>query len=177
VLIAGAAVGAGALVTATVPLVGQIVDMMLLNKFEAGSGLERLSSIGLAAQDFMRYPFLGTGWHNVNCTDLVFLILGNTGLVGLIAFGSFLLPVLRGLWVTAGEEKLAGVVLLSAVALMVLLAEAAGLTYAAGYVWLVFGLGAGAVIAARGELALEIRRRVWASPQPMAPTKPVEGTC
>jgi hypothetical protein len=177
VLLAGIAVGAGALVTVTVPLAGQIIDMMILNKFETGSGMERLYSNQLAAQDFMRYPLLGVGWHNVNCTDLVFLILANTGLVGLAAFGSFLLPVLRGLWVSAREGKLAGVVLLSAVVLMVLLAEAAGLTYAAGYVWLVFGLGAGAVIAARGETAIETGKLVGASHQQRSRTQPAEGTC
>ncbi len=144
-ILAGTAVGAGALLMATVPLAGQIVDMMLLSKFEAGSGLERLYSTGLAAQDFMRYPLFGAGWHNVNCSDLLFLILGNTGLVGLIAFGSFLLPILHGLWRTAKERRPSGVVLLAGSTLMVLLAEAAGLTYAAGYIWLVFGLGAGAV--------------------------------
>lgn len=176
-LMAGAAVGAGALVTAMVPLADQIVSMMLLNKFEAGSGLERLSSIGLAAQDFMRYPIFGAGWHNVNCTDLVFLILANTGLVGLIAFGSFLLPVLRGLWTSAGEGKVSGVALLSAVSLMVALAEAAGLTYSAGYDWLVLGLGAGAVVAARGESAIETAQRVSASTRPIVPTSAAEGTC
>jgi hypothetical protein len=176
-LLAGIVVGVGALVTTAVPLAAQIVDLMLLSKFESGSGLERLYSTGLAAQDFMSYPLLGAGWHNVNCTDLVFLILANTGLVGLIAFGSFLLPILRGLWVCARERKLAGVVLLSGVTLMVVLAEAAGLTYAAGYIWLVFGLGAGAVIAARGEPAIEIQERVGVSHQHRVPTHTAEGTC
>ena len=176
-IMAGTAVGAGALVTTMVPLAGQVVNMMVLTKFESGSGIERLRSIELAAQDFMRFPLLGTGWHTVNSTDLVFLILANTGLVGLIAFGSFLLPVLRDLWMSAKEGKLAGAVLLSAVALMVLLAEAVGLTYAAGYIWLVFGLGAAAVIAARGEPALETKERFGASHRRMATSKPAQGTC
>jgi hypothetical protein len=176
-ILAGIVVGAGALVTTAVPLAAQIVDMMLLSKFEAGSGLERLYSTGLAAQDFIRYPLLGAGWHNVNCTDLVFLILANTGLIGLIAFGSFLLPILRGLWVSAKEGKLAGVLLLSGVTLIVVLAEAAGLTYAAGYIWLVFGLGAGAVIAARGEPAIEIQEQVGVSHQQRVTIQTAEGTC
>lgn len=150
-IVAGFAIAAGALITAVVPVAGQIVDMMLLNKFEAGSGLERLYSNQLAIQDFLKYPIMGAGWHNVNCTDLVFLILANTGLIGFLAFLAFLLPVLVGLWTAARKRKLVGVVLLSAVSLMVVLAEAAGLTYAAGYVWLIFGLGGAAVVAARGE--------------------------
>ncbi len=176
-LLAGAVVGVVALVTAAVPMAGQIFDMMVLTKFQSGSGLERLLSIELAAKDFVRYPFLGTGWHTVNSMDLVFLILANTGLLGLIAFGSFLIPVLRGLWISAKERKLAGAILLAAVTLMVLLAEAAGLTYAAGYIWLVFGLGAGAVIASREELATEAPGRVGVSHQRIGGPEPAEGAC
>ncbi len=154
-VVAGAAVGAGAALAAALPLVGQVVSTMVLNKFEAGSGLDRLESIQFAAEDFLRYPILGAGWHAVPCWDLIFLILANTGLVGLIAFGSFLVPVLRRLWVFAGDRKSAAVVLFPTVTLMIVLAEAAGLTYAAGYVWLVFGLGAGAVSAARVEASFE----------------------
>jgi hypothetical protein len=176
-ILAGTAVGAGALVTVTVPLVGQVLNMMLLSKFEAGSGLERLYSTQLAAHDFMRYPLLGAGWHSVNCADLLFLVLANTGLVGLVALCSFLLPVFRGLWISAGKGKFAAVVLLPAFALMVILAEAGGLTYAAGYVWLIFGLGAAAVIAAQGEPAIDAERRVGSSLQRPAYRKPAEGTC
>ena len=176
-IMAGTALAAGALLAATVPVAGQIVDMMLLSKFEGGSGLERLYSTGLAAQDFMRYPLLGAGWHNVNGSDLLFLILGNTGLVGIIAFSSFLLPVLRGLWRTAREGRPTGIVLLAGFALIVLLAEAAGLTYAAGYIWLVFGLGAGAVVAARGERAIEVGMRARTSGQDSTSAPPAESTC
>jgi len=174
-VLAVTAVGAGILLM-EVPLVGQIFNMMILTKFESGSGFERLNSMKLAAEDFLRYPLFGTGWHNVNSMDLVFLILANTCIVGLIAFGSFLLPVLRGLWKSMREGKVAGIVLFSGVALMVLLTEAAGLTYSAGYVWLGFGLGAGAVIAARGEGAIEIKERVGTSNR-MVHSKPAEGTC
>jgi hypothetical protein len=176
-LLAGTAVTAGALVTAVVPLAAQVFDMMVLSKFEGGSGLERLRSIEFAMQDFIRFPLLGTGWHTVNSMDLVFLILANTGLVGLIAFVSFLFPVLSGLWKSAKERKLAAMVLLPSVALMVLLAEAAGLTYAAGYIWMVFGLGAAGVIAGREEPSIDIRGRVDASRRGMIHPRPAEGTC
>ena len=72
---------------------------------------------------------------------------------------------------------MSGVALLSAVSLMVALAEAAGLTYSAGYDWLVLGLGAGAVVAARGESAIETAQRVSASTRPIVPTSAAEGTC
>lgn len=177
-VLAGVAVAMGVLVVAMMPFVEQVAAVVVLNKFdEVGSGLERLHSIGLAAQDFLRYPLLGAGWHTVPCWDLLFLILANTGLIGLIAFASFLFPVVRGLWVSAGRRNSAAVVLLSAVTLMVILAEAAGLTYAAGYDWLVFGLGAGAVIVARRESALDAGGRVDASVRRVARATPAEGNC
>jgi hypothetical protein len=174
---AGIAPGVGILVAAAVPLIGQIASMMLLNKFAEGSGLERLYSTGLAAHDFMKYPILGAGWHNVHCADLLFLILANTGLIGLITFGYFLLPVLRDLWVSARQGKPSAAILLSAVVLMVVLAEASGLTYSAGYIWLAFGLGVAGAIAARGELAIETSERVRASVPRISPTETAQGTC
>jgi hypothetical protein len=158
-VMAGALVGAAALVSSAVPMVGQLMTMMLLNKLGAGStGVDRFQSVALGVQDFLRYPIFGAGWHNVPCWDLVILILANTGIIGLIAFGSFLLPILRTLWVSTKRKKPVAAVLLSAVVLIVILAEAAGLTYSTGYVWLVFGLGAGAIVAARNEPVLQSER-------------------
>lgn len=156
VILAGVLAGLAVLVASTIPLVGQLASMVLSNKFQTYSGFGRLTSISLAARDFLRYPICGAGWHAVDCWDLVFLILSNTGLLGLIAFGSFLVPVLRGLWAGAKRGARTAVVLLPMVTLMVILAEGAGLSYAAGYVWLVFGLGAGALVAAQSERSPEL---------------------
>lgn len=151
-------VATGVLVVLAVPLVRQLMNLMILEKLHTGSGAGRLHSVIVAAHDFLKYPILGTGWHTVNSWDLVFLLLANTGIVGLLAFASFLLPVLRGLWNSAVSAKPTTVAALSAVLLIVILSEAAGLTYAAGYVWLILGLGAGA--AASKELSAGQRRWV-----------------
>jgi hypothetical protein len=143
-LLAAGAVGAAILLIAVVPLVRDLVKFVILNKTQTFSGLHRSRSLAFAAHDFMRYPILGAGWHAVDCWDLVLLLMANTGIVGLLAFGSFILPVLVRLWKAAAKRKEACVVLFATVALTLSLCEAAGLIYSAGYVWLVLGLGAGA---------------------------------
>lgn len=148
--------GAGILLAAviavsTIPLVRQAAELMIFNKLDVGSGFERFHSVILAAQDFMRFPILGTGWHAVTSWDLAFLLLANTGIVGFTAFFHFVIPVVRGLWTSARARKPAAVALLPTILLTLILAEVAGLTYAAGYVWLVFGLSAGALAASQTE--------------------------
>jgi hypothetical protein len=148
-VVAGLAAGLAVMLAVVVPFLGQIASVALSDKLQTGSGIGRFQSVTLAAQDFLRYPVLGVGWHAVDCWDLVFLILANTGLAGIVTFGCFLLPVLRGLWVRV-EQAQEALVLFPMVALAVILAEGAGLSYAVGYIWLVFGLGAGALAAANG---------------------------
>lgn len=154
-VLAGTAAGVGVLVAVLAPLMGQLARTVILYKLQSGSGMARLQSVTLAAQDFLRYPIFGAGWHSVDCWDLVFLIMANTGIVGLLAFAYFLVPVFKGLWVSAGKGKGTAVVLLATVGLAVILAEAAGLTYSAGYDWLVFGLGAAAVVAVQSGRTLK----------------------
>jgi hypothetical protein len=148
-VLSGVAVGFVAVVVATVPVVEQLASMVLINKFASGSGLGRMHSVMLAAGDFLRYPIFGAGWHTVDCWDFAFLLLANTGILGLITFGYYLLAVLRGLWTGAEGGARAAVLLLPTITLVVILAEGAGLSYATGYIWLVFGLGAGALAASQ----------------------------
>lgn len=138
-----------ALAAAVVPLLGQLASAVLTDKLQTNSGVDRLQSVTLAAHDFLRYPIFGVGWHAVVCSDLIFLILANTGLVGIAAFGWFVLPVLRGLWADVKREVWTAMMLLPAMGLALILAEASGLSYATGYIWVILGLGAGALVASR----------------------------
>lgn len=150
-VIAGALSGLALLVATLVPFVGQLASAVLTDKLQTGSGMDRMHSISMAAKDFLHYPILGAGWHTVTCSDTVFLILANTGLVGIITFGWFVLPVIRGLWADVKCQTWGAMVLLPTIALALVLAEAVGLSYAAGYIWLVLGLGTGALVASRNE--------------------------
>jgi hypothetical protein len=149
----------GVLLTAWVPLVNTIVQNAIFLKYVNGSGHTRLESVQNAARAFARYPILGSGWPAVQSYDLLFLILANTGLIGLIAFAGLLLPVLRGLWRLTASRNFLATVILSAIAVALILAEGKGLTYGPGYFWLYLGLATGAVAAAKSEPSLEVVKR------------------
>jgi hypothetical protein len=140
------------LLTAWVPLVDKIVQTAIFLKYVNGSGHTRLESVQNAARAFAHYPILGSGWPAVQSNDLLFLILANTGLIGLITFASFLLPVLRGLWRLVSRRNFLATVILPAIAVALILAEGKGLTYGPGYFWLFLGLASGAAVAAKMEV-------------------------
>lgn len=152
-------VAAGVLVAWLVPFANSVLAMFILDKYQTGSGMTRMHSVTLAIGAFLGHPLLGMGWHNVDSYDLLFLILANTGFVGLLAFASFVFPVFRGLWVSARKRKASAVIFLSVFVLAILLAEATSPAYVAGFFWLALGLGAGAAVAAQSESPLETVKR------------------
>lgn len=158
-------VAAGVLVAKLVPLVNSVLTLFVLNKYQTGSGTIRMHSVAIAINAFLSHPLLGMGWHNVNSYDLLFLILANTGLIGLIAFASFVFPVLRSLWLAARNRKAAAVVFLPVFLLAIFLAEATSPTYVAGFFWLALGLGAGAAVAAKFEPPVETAQRAIKEPR------------
>lgn len=172
---AGAAVAAGALATALIPVLGQLASIVLVDKLGGGSGAGRLKSIVIAAHAFLRYPVLGTGWHRVYSSDLVFLILANTGVVGFAAFLSFMWPTVRYLWTCSQRGHHASVILLAATIVVLALAEGTMLEYAAGYDWLFFGLAAGAV-GATSTQSFAVKRRALAVPSNADPHSPTGAT-
>lgn len=144
-VLVGLAIAAGIIAITVIPLVSHVAAIVGPSKLEEFSGLQRFGSIPLAARDFLRFPILGVGWHNVLCWDWIFLILANTGLAGFLAFIWFLYPVLSRLWFSAQSDCRIAAIALATMAFILILAEAGvGLEYAAGYDWLFFGLGASA---------------------------------
>jgi hypothetical protein len=142
-VLAGAGIAAGALVIEVVPVATQIASTVIFNKLGEASGVARFQSIVVGARDFLRYPILGAGWHTVDCGDVIFLILANTGLMGLVAFTWFLYPVLRELWRSCGTGEYLSVITLSALSFLLIISETGvGFEYASGYDWLFLGLGA-----------------------------------
>ncbi len=68
------------------PTVQDLVERLALNKLGSLSGSERLTSIRLAWDYFVRYPFLGVGWGSVTSHDLLARLLANSGMTGLLLF-------------------------------------------------------------------------------------------
>lgn len=77
--------GGGALYVVS-PAGRQILNAALLAKSASYSSLERLKTVSLAWKYFEAYPVLGVGWGSVTSHDLVFMILANSGIIGLTAF-------------------------------------------------------------------------------------------
>lgn len=146
-------IATGAFVVPHVPLLRELADFLLLHKYSGmNSGATRFLSVQIAARAFLQYPILGAGWPSVQSWDVFFMILANTGIVGLLAFAAFLLPVFRSLWRSNSKASLLATMLLPVLAWVVLSAEGAGFSYGIGSSWLVFGLAAGAATAAKMEL-------------------------
>lgn len=139
-----------------VPLLSELADFLLLRKYSGmNSGATRLLSVQVAAEAFLHYPILGAGWPTVQSWDVFFMILANTGLLGLLAFARFLLPVFRTLWRNNSKGSFLATLVLPVLAWVLISSEGGGLSFGIGSSWLVFGLAAGAATAAKMETHAE----------------------
>lgn len=130
-------------------VVQDLVDKIIFSKADSYSGLERLNSVLLAAGYFFQYPVLGVGWGSVTSHDLIFKLLANSGIVGLVAFTMFLSSLGSGLWKTVtradSRQYLApwsywGACMLVASLIFVLTSMVSEFTYVFGHLWFVFGM-------------------------------------
>ncbi len=146
-LVLGLFVAALGVVYVSYGTVQDLVGLMLVGKGESYSGTVRLLSILMARDYFLQYPLLGVGWGSVGSDDLIFKLLSNTGILGLLAFGLFLMSIIGQLWgsIRRGAAKNSASNLLPVsmlVAFLILLFSNAtsGFAYAFSHVWFVFGL-------------------------------------
>jgi hypothetical protein len=91
------AVGTVFLLYASVPIVKTGLDAILFSKADGGSAVERFMTIRNAYEMFLQYPVLGVGWTSVTSHDLIFNILGNAGLLGLLTFSMAMYSIFRPL--------------------------------------------------------------------------------
>jgi len=120
---------------------------MIVEKGESYSALERVNSVLLARDYFVQYPILGLGWGSVTSHDLVFKLLSNTGIGGLVAFSLFLTTSLVRLWRSAHTGRrpdllktLWPVCLLTTMLILILTNVAGDFAFTYGHAWFVFGL-------------------------------------
>lgn len=131
--------------------VQQAITDFVLTKFTMGitegSGAERFMTIKNAYEYFLQSPFLGLGWGSVTSHDLLFNLLANAGVIGLMSFllliGSIYIRYIffvRSLQLDAGSE----VSLLSAIhvsfGVLLLLQILTGFTYSSAIFWALLGL-------------------------------------
>jgi hypothetical protein len=82
----------------SIPIVGDVLNVALLQKFTDSSGMERAMTISLAFGYFQQFPILGIGWGSATSHDLLVKLLSNVGLVGTFAFLGAIFWVLRANW-------------------------------------------------------------------------------
>ena len=124
-----------------------LFESMIIGKGESYSALARLNSILLARDYFLQYPILGLGWGSVTSSDLVFKLLSNTGLAGLLFFSLFVATASARLWRASraaqsvpADKKLWPVCLLAALVMLIFTNVAGGFAFTYGHLWFVFGL-------------------------------------
>ncbi|MDR1884366.1 MAG: hypothetical protein LBR26_16550 [Prevotella sp.] len=131
-------------VTLTFLFWGDMLQMMIFDKPESYSAMERLGNIIQAWYNFENYPLLGVGWGSVTSMDLVVKLLSNTGIAGTLLFLIYLFITGRNLIRCSKNEylyteKLRDAILISFI-LVVFLSEIAGLSFMFGHPWLILGL-------------------------------------
>jgi hypothetical protein len=72
-------------------------NLIIKEKSETSSGIERMSSIVDGWDTFTKYPLLGVGWGTVSSHDLIIKIAANCGLIGLALFIYFVYFLLKRL--------------------------------------------------------------------------------
>jgi hypothetical protein len=90
--------GLAGILYASVPVVQQIAESVLISKGGGYSALERLMTIRNSYQMFLKYPLLGIGWASITSHDLIVNILANCGFLGLAAFAIAMYFIFRALY-------------------------------------------------------------------------------
>jgi O-antigen ligase len=133
------------LIVGLIPAAQDIFSTLVVGKSENYSGIARAYSIALAAEYFLQYPILGLGWGSVTSHDLVFKILSNTGVIGLLAFSMFAISLFKRLWRgTAGdadpEWRIWYGCVLAAYLVLLFTNATTGFAFVFEHVWFLFGL-------------------------------------
>jgi hypothetical protein len=122
----------------------QILNTALFTKGESYSALERFKTVGLAWEYFKAYPALGVGWGSVTSHDLLFMILANSGLLGLSAFILLLYgiarPILRLMKRSQDSVTLSRSIWLISGILLIASSIVTGAPFVYGFFWIVLAM-------------------------------------
>jgi hypothetical protein len=123
----------------------QVLNAALFAKSESYSSLERLRTVAWAWEYFKSYPVLGVGWGSVTSHDLVFMILANSGFLGLLAFILMLFgiarPIFRLMKRTPDAVTLSRAVWLLSGIFLIASSILSGFPFVFGYFWIVVAMG------------------------------------
>ena len=143
-----------AMVTLYVAYVGsslmrEVADSMIFSKAEGYSAIGRFNSLLLAFGYFRAFPILGIGWGSAASYDVALKLLSNTGILGLLTFGLFIVTTFTGLWRSMAwnvpEKRMSeraywACCLLVATFMLIFTNEISGFAFVYGHPWFVFGM-------------------------------------
>jgi O-antigen ligase len=129
-------------------LIQDLANEMIFSKAEGYSGIGRLNSVLLAVDYFHAYPLLGIGWGSASCYDLIFKLLSNTGILGLLAFALFIRSLFSHLWKSMkprtpqkiSERTYWACCLLVASSMLIVTNELTGFAFVYEHLWFIFGM-------------------------------------
>lgn len=131
------------------PLMQDVADTMIFTKAEGYSAIGRFNSLLLAFGYFRAFPILGIGWGSASAYDLALKLLSNTGILGLLTFGLFVMSTFAGLWRTmawkipqqrVSEQAYWACCFLVACFMLIVTNEISGFAFVYGHPWFVFGM-------------------------------------
>ena len=130
-------------------LVRDVADSTIFSKAEGYSAIGRFNSVLLAFGYFRAFPILGIGWGSAPSYDVALKLLSNTGILGLLTFGLFVVTTFIGLWKSmawnAPEKRVSeraywACCLLVATFMLLFTNEISGFAFVYGHPWFVFGM-------------------------------------
>ena len=66
---------------------------IVILKTDSGSAAERIYSVQVAWEYFLKYPILGCGWGMITSHDLIVCLLANSGIIGFLAFFAMVISI------------------------------------------------------------------------------------
>jgi hypothetical protein len=132
------------LLYSVVPIFRTIMDFALFSKSTSYSALERLKTIQDAWGYFLQYPLLGVGWGSVTSHDLVFKLLANIGLLGLLSFTALVVSIsselFRKVRARRDEVALTQMVWLLSFIMLLFMNAISEFSFVLGHMWLILGI-------------------------------------
>jgi hypothetical protein len=127
-----------------VPMVKAILDLILFAKASSYSALERIKTIELASSYFSKYPLLGVGWGSVTSHDLLFKLLANVGVIGVMSFAGMVVwmvvKIYRAIKSRCNPMAMTQMVWLLALGVLMFTNILGGFAYVLGHMWFTFGM-------------------------------------
>ena len=117
-------------------------SLIIKQKAESSSGLERISTIIDGWNIFIKYPLLGVGWGSVSSYDLIIRLAASCGIIGLSIFSYFIYYVLMKLNFKShfkGTHSFASSASLS-LSVILFCNVISGFSFYLGHLWFILGL-------------------------------------